>query len=310
MSTKNLIKAYIILIFFLIKNECLYVPSGMNSLNNFIYLTRLYKFYKQSIAKSCSLTDASNCYFTENNYIKNIPLSNIDSIINNDWIKIYSQMEDYDYEELLYELTNKTSNYIDLYTNSNDTEQHPDSDKLSIIMTFDDETTKPEMYLDQLTGIFYNEKLVANFEGKLKLSNKYQEKPKTNKISNFPSKLYGIIESEFVTISFQGKLFLFVSVYIRAHAEENKSDNINFYGYLGNKIVYAYSYTDQSRKDRNWLKVLSHTNLLADKLIISGPYDIDNIEFTFEYETNIEISEIVSMNIDKKTFKLINDDEI
>ena len=71
----------------------------MNSLNNFIYLTRLYKFYKQSIAKSCSLTDASNCYFTENNYIKNIPLSNIDSIINNDWIKIYSQMEDYDYEE-------------------------------------------------------------------------------------------------------------------------------------------------------------------------------------------------------------------
>ena len=180
MSTKNLIKAYIILIFFLIKNECLYVPSGMNSLNNFIYLTRLYKFYKQSIAKSCSLTDASNCYFTENNYIKNIPLSNIDSIINNDWIKIYSQI-----------------------SNSNDTEQHPDSDKLSIIMTFDDETTKPEMYLDQLTGIFYNEKLVANFEGKLRLSNKYQEKPKTNKISNFPSKLYGIIESEFVTISFQ-----------------------------------------------------------------------------------------------------------
>lgn len=282
----------------------------MNTLNNFIYLSRLFKFYKQSSTKSCSLTDGSNCYFTENKYIQNIPSSKIDSAINNDWIKIYSKIEDFDYEEILFQLTNKTSNYIDLYSNENDEIQHPDSEKLNIIMTFDDETTKPEMYLHQLTAVFYNELLIANFEGKLRLSNEYQEKPKASKIPNFPSKLYGVIESDYVIISFQGKYFLFVSVYIRAHTEENKSDNINFYGSLGNKIVYAYSYTDNSRKDRNWLKVMSHTNILADKLIISGPYDIDNIEFTFDYETNSEISDIINMNIEKKSFKLINDDEI
>ena len=310
MSTNKLIIIYIICIFLFIQHECLYIQKGMNTINNFLYLSRIFRFYQQTYKESCSLTEASNCYFTEKKYIQNILSSKEDLLINQDWIKLHSKIEeDFDYEEILFQLTNKTSNYIDKYMNETDEEQHPISKELNIIMTFDDETTRPDMYIHELSAIFYNEKITAEINGELKLSNKYKEISQKS-LKNYPSNLYGVIESDLVSISFQGKLFLFVSIYIRAHKDENKYDNINFYGYLGNNIVYAYSYTDQSRKEKNWLKVLSHTNVYADKLIISGPYDIDNIEFKFEYETNVEIGEMINMNIEQKTFKLIDDDEI
>ena len=97
-------------------------------------------------------------------------------------------------------------------------------------------------------------------------------------------------------------------MFIRPQNEKNKSEKINFYGYLGDKIVYGYSYSDNTRKENNWLKVFSHTNIPADKLIISGPYEIDNIHFTFYYETNVDYNDIFNMKKEDK--KLIDDDEI
>ena len=126
----------------------------------------------------------------------------------------------------------------------------------------------------------------------------------------YKAKLYGIIESDLVSITFEGKLFIFNGIYVRAHNEENKSKTINFYGYVGEQIVYGYSYSDKNRNERNWIKVLSHTNVPTDKLVISGPYDIDNIEFTFYYETNVEVKDIIEMKNEKRGKLLIYDDEI
>ena len=65
-----------------------------------------------------------------------------------------------------------------------------------------------------------------------------QKSEENAKIYDYPSKLYGIIESESVSISFRGKLFLFKSAYIKAHNEKSKSKEIQFYGYLGEQELF------------------------------------------------------------------------
>jgi len=311
MSFQSRFVTYIFLIFLNVKCKCLYISSGLDTLHNFLYLSRISKYYNQSKKETCSLLDGSDCYFIENKYIKNILSTKYGLKIGQEWFHLYSKIENFNYKDILYQLSQKTSNYIESYSDKIDKEQNPKDDKLFIVMTFDDETTKPEMYLHELRATFYNEKLVAKFEGKLRLSNKYQDKSSNKeKIGDYPDKLYGIIESDSISISFKGKLFLFTSVYIRAKDEKSKSEKINFYGYVGDQIVYGYSYSDSSRKERNWLKVLSHTNIPADKLVISGPYEIDNIHFTFYYETNVDFNDIYDMNNYRITKKLIDDDEI
>ena len=311
MSFPNRFVTYIFLIFLNVNCKCLYISSGLDTLHNFLYLSRISKYYNQSKKETCSLLDGSDCYFIENKYIKNILSTKYGLKIGQEWFNLYSKIENFNYKDILYQLSQKTSNYIESYSDKIDKEQNPKDDKLFIVMTFDDETTKPEMYLHELRATFYNEKLIAKFEGKLRLSNKHQDKSSNKeKIGDYPDKLYGIIESDSISISFKGKLFLFTSLYIRAKDEKSKSEKINFYGYVGDQIVYGYSYSDSSRKERNWLKVLSHTNIPADKLVISGPYEIDNIHFTFYYETNVDFNDIYDMNNYRITKKLIDDDEI
>ena len=112
---------------------------------------------------------------------------------------------------------------------------------------------------------------------------------------DYPSKLYGIIESEYVSISFRGKKFVCNYCYIRVHNKESKSEEIHFYGYLGDKILYGYSYTDKKDNDENWVFVTFPDVIIIDKLVISGPYDIDNISFTFQYEITTDSQEIFYM---------------
>ena len=308
----NIILINLFLLFLLNnKYKCLYITSGLDTLNNFLYLSRISKYYNQSQKEICSLKDGSNCYFTENKYIKNILKEKVDTINSQEWIKLYSKIKDNNYKNILYQLYEQRSNYIEFYSNERDKKQNPPNDKLYIVMTFDDDTTKPDMYLHELRATFYNENLIANFEGKLRLSDKNNDNSKNKeKVPDYPSKLYGIIESDLVSISFNGKLFLFNSVYIRAQNEKSKSEKIHFFGYVEDKIVYGYSFTENNEKGRNWLKVTSHTVIPADKLVISGPFEIDNIQFTFYYETNVDFDDIYHMNYYKNKKNIISDEEI
>ena len=313
MSVNIILIIYLFLSFLIDKYKCLYITSGLNTIHNFLYLSRISKYYNQSKKEICSLKDGSDCYFTEKNYIKNILKEKLDSINEKEWFQLYSKIQDNNYKVILYQLSQQTSDYIESYSNEEDTEQNPPNEKLNIVMTFDDETTKSGMYLHQLKATFYNEQLIANIEGKLRLSDKKQDNSENKeKEVDYPSKLYGIIESDLVSISFNGKLFLFNSVYIRAKNENSKSEKLNFFGYFGEQIVYGYSFTDndKNKKSGNWLKVTSNTFIPADKLVLSGPFEIDNIQFTFYYEPNVNFDDIYQMNSYKNKKNLINDDEI
>ena len=226
------------------------------------------------------------------------------------YLQLYSNIRKNNYKRALYHLSKITSNYINSYKNETDKEQTPENGKLFILMTFDDETTKENTYLEKLTSVFYNERLIADFEGKLRLFDDHDLSEENTKISDYPSKLYGIIESESVSISFRGKLFLFKSAYIKAHNERSKSEEILFYGYLGEQIVYGYTFTDNEKRKQKWLKVFLNDNILINKLVISGPYAIDNIQFIFNYETNVDEEEIYYIYNKKRIKKLIDNDEI
>jgi hypothetical protein len=310
----SLIELYFALFFSLKINVCIYISSGLNTLNKFLYISRISKYFNQSQINLCSLSDGPICYFTENNFAKHYLKTNNEnknSKIDDKWVKLLSKIPKNNYKRTLYHLSKITSNYINSYINETDKEQTPKNDKLFILMTFDDETTKENTYLEKLTSVFYNERLIADFEGKLRLFDDHDLSEENTKISDYPSKLYGIIESEFITISFRGKFFICNYVYIRAHDEQSKSEEIKFYGFLGENIKFEYSYTDNKERKEKWLKVFFPSEVeVVDKLVISGPYDIDNISFTFLYKINVDEEENYYLYNHQKVEKLIENDDL
>ena len=104
---------------------------------------------------------------------------------------LYSKISDENYKNLF----KYTSNYINLYSKEIDKDQNPKNKFLNILMTFDDETTKKDMYLKKLSNNFYSEQLIADFEGKLKLTKDEDlSKKELDLPHDYPSNLYGIIE--------------------------------------------------------------------------------------------------------------------
>lgn len=278
------------------KGICIYLPTGINSLNKFLYLSRISKYNNQTKTGTCSLSDGPNCYFTENSYTKHYIQANNENnnnTINDEWVKFYSKIPLNNYKKILHNLSKYSLKCINSTLKKRDEEQNPKNQELNILMTFDDSTTQKDMYLERLTNTFYNEKLIADFKGKLRLSkdDNPPEKPKELKSSNYPSKLYGIIESDYVSISFRGKYFVCNYCFIKAHNDDN-TEEIQFYGYLGEKIVFGYSYTDDKKGKDKWILVTFPEKITIDKFVISGPYDIDNISFTFQYEINADPYEV------------------
>ena len=356
---------YIILFFSfgINKGICIYLPSGINSLNKFLYLSRISKYNNQTKTATCSLSDGPNCYFTENRYTKNYIQTNNENknnTINNEWVKFYSKIPENNYKNILHNLSKYSLKYINSTLQKSDKEQNPKNQELNILMTFDDSTTKKDMYLERLTNIFYNEKLIADFQGKLKLSkddnppekpkdlksanypsklygaiesdyvsisfrgkffvcnycfikahydDNTPEKPKDLKSSNYPSKLYGTIESDYVSISFRGKFFVCNYCFIKAHNDDN-TEEIQFYGYLGEKLVFGYSYTDDKKGKEKWILVTFPEKITIDKFVISGPYDIDNISFTFQYKINADPYEVYYNYNHLKKADLIENNDI
>lgn len=295
-----------ILLSFFNFNFCIYLNSGINTLNKFLYRSRISTYNKQNTINVCSLKDGPNCYYVENKNIKHY--LKINNEIINEWANFFSKIPKEKYKE---SLINYGISYNNLYSNKIDIEQNPQKKLLNILMTFDDETTKKDMYLKELTSVFYNEKLIAHFEGQLRLSKDENiEKDVILKYGNYPSQLFGIIESKYISISFRDKLFICNYCYIKAHNEESKNEEISFIGSLSDKILYGYTYTDNKERKEKWLRVNFPEKIIIDKLIISGPYDIDNISFTFSYKINVDEKEIYYMYNHKKMDILIENENL
>ena len=311
---------YIFLFFIYNNNQAIYLPSGIKSLNKFLYYSRISTFVKQNDSKKCSLIDGPNCYFTERDYVKHYLLTknenNKNENINNEWIKLYSRIQKNEYKNILQKLELNNSNYINTYSNQIDEEQNPKNSIVNLLMTFDDfdvDTIKRDIYLEEKMGkIIYNEQIIADIKGKLLL--KYDKDISENHLKviykDYPSTTYGVIKSDYITISFRGKLFSINFLYIKAHDEFSKYLPINFFGYLEDNLVYSYTYIDNKKRNEKWLKVGFPDNIVVDKLMISGGYDIDNISFNFPNTINVDTNKIYSMYNYKNIKILVSNEDI
>ena len=319
MKSFNNLVIYIFFIF-LSKFSSIYLRSGIKAFNKFLYHSRMSKYVEQNKDKICSLSDGPNCFFTEKDYIKHYILTknenNKNCLINNDWVKLYSLIPKNEYQIYLQKLELNTSKYLNTYSNLIDEEQNPKNEIVNLLMTFDTfdvDTIKGDIYLEEKMGkIIYNERIIADITGKLLL--KYdKDKSEENfkyKYHDYPSTTYGVIESEFITISFRGKLFSVNFFYIKGHDEYSKYEPINFYGYLEEQLVYSYTYTDNKKRYEKWLKVGFPDNIVVDKLMISGKYDIDNISFNFPSVINVDTNEIYNMYNYKNIKILVKNEDI
>lgn len=307
-----------IVVFFLIcfqLNKSIYIFSGIKTLNKFLYTTRFQNFKRQNDKNSCSFSDGPNCYFSENKYIQNYNVIKDNNNINDEWINFYNKSHKYEYSQILQYFNNYTKKYIEKNSNKIDKEQNSQGEVLKYLMTFDnyDEyTIKKDTYFDEKKSkIFFNKEIFIDIKGKLKLSyDKDESEIYLNVIDkDYPSKTFGIIESDYISISFRGKVFVCNFFYIKAHNEKSKTKNIYFYGYVGNKIVYTYSYTDNKERKEKWLKVFFPVATPINRLLISGPYDIDNISFTFPNK-KYDDSNLYLMYNHKNIQTLVKDEDI
>ena len=313
-------KKIFFLLYFINNIKSIYISSGIKSFNKFLYYSRISKYSEQNIDKICSISDGPNCFFTEKEYIKHYMLTrnenNINDKINNAWVKLYSKIPKNEYKDILEKLEFNTSNYINTYSNQIDEEQNPKNEIINLLMTFDTfdvDTLKGDIYLEEKMGkIIYNENVIADIKGKLllKYDNDKSENDLKNKIQDYPTNTYGVIESDFITISFRNKLFSVNFFYIKGHDEYSKYEPINFYGYLNDQLVYSYTYTDNKKRKEKWLKVGFPDKILVDKLLVSGTYDIDNISFHFPNSVNVDANEIYNMYNYKNIKTLVKNEDI
>ena len=308
-------KVFLFLILYCKINKAIYILSGLKTLNKFLYNSRFKNYYIQKKGNSCSFSEGPNCYFSEKKYIQNYEQIKNYDWVNNGWVNFYNKTQNYDYKKILELYYINIKRYLEKNSRQIDKEQNSQGEVFKFLMTFDyfDEyTIKEDIYYNEnLRKIFYNKEFIIDIKGKLKLSyNKDESEYYLNSINkDYPSNTYGIIESDHISISFRGKVFVCNYFYIKAHDEKSKSKQIFFYGYVGNRVVYTYSYQDNKKRNEKWLKVFFPSPTPINKLIISGPYDIDNISFTFPNK-KYEDSNIYTMYNFKNIKKIIEDEDI
>ena len=314
----NFSSIYFYLVTFLHTVKSSYISSGLKTLNKFLYSSRFNTYKNQTKKEICSLSEGINCYYTEKKYLKNYDKLPKNSNINDEWVYFLNRTRNYKNEDIVDYFNNYTSNYIKKNKDKVDKNQNSKGEVFQYLLTFDDYdeyTMKKDIYYDSKSDksrkIFFNKEININIEGKLRLSydkdlSDYYLK---SVIEDYPSKTFGYIESEYITISFQGKVFVCNFAYIKAHEEKSKSKEVFFYGYVGNRLSFTYSYKDNKKRDEKWLKVLFPSVIPINSLIISGPYDIDNISFLFPNK-KYEDSNVYSMYNYKNIKILIEDEDI
>ena len=308
-------KNYILLFFFFHINLATYILSGIKTLNKSLYLSRFKNYYKQSKVNTCSLSDNSNCYYTEKNYISNInKRNNYENVMIEDWNKLIEEIELYGINNIYFYYLNQTKEYLLKNKDKIDKEQNSQGEVFSYLLTFDnyDEITKSkDIYYEEIESekkIFYNKEIILDIKGKLKLSYDKDESEAHLQVlyMDYPLNTYGSIESKFISISFQGKFFLCDYVYIKAHNKKDRKESIYFLGYIGNRAIFSQSYADNKKRNEKWLKLGLQTTIPINLLVMSGPYGVGDFSFTFPNKEYDDTNLYRNNNYEN----LINDEDI
>ena len=303
-----------------------FIPSGINQLNNLLYLQKISYFDYQINMNQCSLVEGPYCYYTEHFYIKSLKRENQffkREYIEKDWISLYNDINIYSYEEIYNILENKIKNYYTYMVNEKDNNEIP-MQEYQIILSFeqyDSLTIKADIFLTKMTTIQFMEKIILVMDGKIRL--KYDKsKAVSNNIKDYPSKTYAIIESSFATMSLNGKKFRLVSFYVRPkNIYEGNSNykvkiigsmtkNIAIEGYINNKMMFNANFQFSYSDIKQWNKIYINTDIFFDKIRLPGNIEIDNIILSVEGNFVYDVQSLFFNDPKKKTVDLIDDSDI
>ncbi len=305
-----------------------YLSSGINKLNNLVYLQRLSDFIYQSTKNKCSLEDGSHCFYIEPYYLKALEKENNlfqKNYIEKEWLTLKDSINIYSIQEKFDELSNNMNNYIQKISNNNDEKEKIPTQENQIIITFDNYdhiTIQKDIILERKTFVnFYNDKIPIIMDGKIRLKyDKSKSKIIIKDIIDYPSKTYGVIESTKLILSLEGKQFKCISFYARPKSmfDENSkvtvvgtiSKNIAIEGYNHNKMVFSINYKISYYNEGYWTKILISNDLFITKLIFPGEIEIDNILLSVENNKVYDIQSLFYNDPKRKTIDLISDNDI
>ena len=297
-----------------------YLSVGINQLNNFIYLERLKDLTLQSYSEECSLSKGPNCYFAENQrseiYEKNdnnkqIYSDSSNTIIDNEkeWMNLFIKSKEKGFLNSFYDLNDYITQYKNYILSNSDTSQIPQPLTLRLSLTFesyDDITIKQDIYAYPSKPIqFLTETIYIEIVGKLRLH--YGEDLKIKDQIKYPTKTYGIIESNNLIIKLGGKKFICESFFLRIRDQKISTININ--GFSGNIKAFSMTREINPITEKNWIKIDLPASKI-DRLVLPGGIDVDNFKFMIDTIQHYDISVHFHTNYVRNVEELIKDSDI
>ena len=296
-----------------------YLPIGLTQLNYFIYLDRFKVFSFQKYNQKCSLNNGPNCYYIENKRIikyeeENNQLKDIEQKSNEildykkEWKDIYTKSKELGYINSFNEINTYISDYKKYISSKNDSEQIPSPINLRLRLTFesyDDITIKGDIYAYPSKSVKFNTEYVyIEIFGKLRLH--YGEDLKLKNQMRYPSKTFGIIESQNLTIRLGKKLFVCEYFFLRIRDENIYKINIE--KYLENENIFIVQ-KDMNYNKKNWIKI-TLPNKEIDSIIIPGGVDVDNFSFVMTTKKQYDIAVQFHANTKQRIKNLVEDSDI
>ena len=297
-----------------------YLSVGINQLNNFIYLERLKDLTLQSYSEECSLSKGPNCYFAENQrseiYEKNDNNKQIYSDSSNtiidyekEWMNLFIKSKEKGFLNSFYDLNDYITQYKNYILSNSDTSQIPQPLTLRLSLTFesyDDITIKQDIYAYPSKPIqFLTETIYIEIVGKLRLH--YGEDLKIKDQIKYPTKTYGIIESNNLIIKLGGKKFICESFFLRIRDQKISTININ--GFSGNIKAFSMTREINPITEKNWIKIDLPASKI-DRLVLPGGIDVDNFKFMIDTIQHYDIAVHFHTNYVRNVEELIKDSDI
>ena len=301
-------------------NDSTYLSVGINQLNNFIYLERLKDLTLQSYSEECSLSKGPNCYFAENQrseiFEKNdnneqIYLDKSNTIIDNEkeWMNLFIKSKEKGFLNSFYDLNDYITQYKNYILSNSDTSQIPQPLTLRLSLTFesyDDITIKQDIYAYPSKPIqFLTETIYIEIVGKLRLH--YGEDLKIKDQIKYPTKTYGIIESNNLIIKLGGKKFICESFFLRIRDQKISTININ--GFSGNIKAFSMTREINPITEKSWIKIDLPASKI-DRLVLPGGIDVDNFKFMIDTIQHYDIAVHFHTNYVRNVEELIKDSDI
>ena len=322
MEKYRILILYMISLLFIVniqENLSIYLSSGVNQLNNFIYLDRMKIYTFQNYSQICSLNMGPNCYFIEDKNILKYETNNNELNIENkisdinfdykrEWMETYRKSKMSSYLNNYIEINSIIQEYKNNLLKRNDSKQIPPSINLYLSLTFesyDDITINGDIYAYPSKSInFFTENIIIEIIGKLRLH--YGEDIKINKQIKYPTKTFGIVETPQVTIRLGGKRFICEFFFLRIRDAVKNKENV--YGYFGQSKVFSIS-IGKYIENKTWNKIsLPQTQI--DRIILPKGIDVDNFKFVIETNEQYDITVHFHYNKKERIKNLIEDDDI